>query len=138
LLIPVLLGLLWRQWRQGVDAAGFFLVGVGAYVAMSLIRVLRNLGVFPSAWWTEGLREMMSIAYLSVLAFGIATQSAKALARREALEGELIAERTARRAERDFVAMLSHELRTPLATIEAYKDIAGYSGFGSGRSRSAL
>ncbi|MFM7569644.1 MAG: sensor histidine kinase, partial [Betaproteobacteria bacterium] len=59
------------------------------------------------------------IAYLSVLAFGIATQSAKALARREALEGELIAERTARRAERDFVAMLSHELHTPLATIEA-------------------
>lgn len=117
--VPVLLGILWRQWRRGVEAAGYFLAGVGAYIAMSLVRVLRNLGYLPSAWWTEGLHEMMSIAYLSVLAFGIATRSASALAQREALELELAAERAARKSERDFLAMLSHELRTPLATIEA-------------------
>jgi signal transduction histidine kinase len=116
---PVVLAALWRQWRQGVEAAGYFLAGVGAYACMSLVRVLRNLGVLPSAWWTEGLHEMMSIAYLSVLAFGIATRSAKALAQRESLEAELAGERAARQSERDFLAMLSHELRTPLATIEA-------------------
>lgn len=118
IVVPALVVMLWRQWRQGVEAAGFFLLGVGSYICMSLLRVLRNLGVLPSAWWTEGLHEMMSIGYLTVLAFGIATLSARALTRREALEAELMAERTARNAERDFLAMLSHELRTPLATIE--------------------
>ena len=117
--VPILLGNLWRQWRHGVEAAGYFLAGVGAYAFMSLIRVLRNLGVLPSAWWTEGLHEMMSVAYLCVLAFGIATRSARALAQRETLEAELAGERAARQSERDFIAMLSHELRTPLATIEA-------------------
>jgi signal transduction histidine kinase len=116
---PVVLAALWRQWRGGSEAAGYFLAGVGSYAGMSLVRVLRNLGVLPSAWWTEGLHEMMSIAYLSVLAFGIATRSARALSQRESLEAELAGERAARQSERDFLAMLSHELRTPLATIEA-------------------
>lgn len=117
--VPLILVGLWRQWRRGIDSAGYYLIGVGTYLVVSDLRALRNLGVLPSAWWTEGLQEMSSIGYLLVLAVGIASHSARALAEREVLETELNSERLARTSERDFLAMLSHELRTPLATIEA-------------------
>jgi signal transduction histidine kinase len=117
--IPVLLFTLFRQWRRRIESAGYYLMGVGGYAAATEVRFLRNLGVLPSAWWTEGLQEVFSIGYLSVLALGISLQSRRALRERNRLGLELDAERSARRAEQDFLAMLSHELRTPIATIEA-------------------
>ena len=117
--IPLLLVALFVQWRKGVEAAGIYLVGVGAYALASEVRFFRNIGVAPSAWWTEGLHQVLSIGYLVVLAFGIGIQSRRTLSERNRLAAELSAERSAREAELDFVAMLSHELRTPLATIEA-------------------
>ncbi len=119
LAIPVMVVGLFVQWRRKVDFAGYYFAGVGGYSLATEVRFMRNIGVFPSAWWTEGLQEFSSIGYLSVLAVGISLQSRKALAERNRLANELATERSARESEREFLAMLSHELRTPIATIEA-------------------
>ena len=119
LTVPLMLASTLRQWRRGLHQGGYFAAGMGIYVIASELRLLRNLGFLPSAWWTEGLQELMSIGYLSILALGIGLQARTLASDRERLTGELQAERRSRAAERDFLAMLSHELRTPLATIDA-------------------
>lgn len=76
-----------------------------------LVQVLRNLGVFPTNFWTTGLWELTTL-------FQIPFAAVVVLLRVREIEQQHQIAAAREQAQRGLVNMIAHELRTPLAVID--------------------
>jgi len=127
LLAPVVMR---RLWRQGDVASRAVALAIGAYALITLMIVLRNLGVL----WLAGTEILARLGPLMV--FLVAFQAAlvvrslsmrmafaKAQAEREELQEERRLAAGAREDRARLLALLAHELRTPVAQIDSSRQV---------------
>jgi len=119
-----------RLWRQGDVASRSVALAIGAYAIITLMIVLRNLGVL----WLAGTEILARLGPLMV--FLVAFQAALvvrstsmriALAKAQVEQAALIEERRLAAQSREdrarLLALLAHELRTPVAQIDSSRQV---------------
>jgi signal transduction histidine kinase len=119
-----------RLWRQGDVASRAVALAIGAYALITLMIVLRNLGIL----WLAGTEILARLgplmvflvafqAALVVRSISMRTALAKAQLEQEALkeEGRLAA--LSREDRSRLLALLAHELRTPVAQIDSSRQV---------------
>lgn len=119
-----------RLWRQGDVASRAVALAIGAYALITLMIVLRNLGVL----WLAGTEILARLGPLMV--FLVAFQAAlvvrsssmrmafaKAQAEQEALQIERRLSAQTREDRARLLALLAHELRTPVAQIDSSRQV---------------
>jgi signal transduction histidine kinase len=119
-----------RFWRQGDVASRSVALAIGAYAIITLMIVLRNLGVL----WLAGTEILARLGPLMV--FLVAFQAALvvrstsmriALAKAQVEQAALIEERRLAAQSREdrarLLALLAHELRTPVAQIDSSRQV---------------
>ncbi len=109
-IVTVMFGVAIKWLRRGHRPAAFFLVAFGIFYIGILIRYLRNLGFIEPVMFTDYSVQIGSLLQMLVMCLFV-------VYRYNTLKIALQIEQTARREQREFVAMVSHEYRTPLAII---------------------
>ena len=119
-----------RLWRQGDAASRAVALAIGAYAVITLMIVLRNLGIL----WLAGTEILARLGPLMVflVAFQAAlvvrsstmrTALAKARLEQEALKEERKLAAQSREDRARLLALLAHELRTPVAQIDSSRQV---------------
>lgn len=119
-----------RLWRQGDVASRAVALAIGAYALITLMIVLRNLGIL----WLAGTEILARLGPLMV--FLVAFQAAlvvrsstmraalaKAQLEQEALKEERRLAAQSREDRARLLALLAHELRTPVAQIDSSRQV---------------